>query len=130
LGGTYGGGYVDTAGPGRPPSIFASASDKVPGSEVDDDGQAVALVDFRGARFLRADIRGADLTNSTIAQAQVDEACADQTTKLPTGVTLKKTCVDEPWVAERRQLLQRKTYRGRSKAFEFCQTQVSQPNWK
>jgi uncharacterized protein YjbI with pentapeptide repeats len=114
----------------RPPAVFASASDKVPGWEADDDGQAVALVDFRGARFLRADIRGADLTNSTIGQAQVDEACADQTTKLPTGVTLKKACLEESWIAERRALIQRKTYRGQAKALEVCHTQAAQPNWR
>ena len=43
------------------------------------------IVDFTDARFLFADIRGADLRNSNISQTQVNQACADATTILPEG---------------------------------------------
>lgn len=78
-------GYVDYAYPADFGPIFSSASTDYVNSQEGYDPEAIRLVDFRGARFLKTDIRGADLSNSTISQTQVDEACADQTTKLPSG---------------------------------------------
>lgn len=52
--------------------------------EMDNDSLRY-VVDFSEANFAYADIRGADLRNSNIIQAQVNGACGDQTTQLPLG---------------------------------------------
>jgi uncharacterized protein YjbI with pentapeptide repeats len=122
-------GYAfETYIPDREDAVFSKPSKW----EVNDEtfGHAVSFVDFRRARFLKADIRGADLASSTIDQAQVDEACADQTTKLPDGIMVRSACVEEDWVGRRRALIQQKTYHGRSKALEICKAASSEPHWK
>lgn len=84
----------------------------------------VHLVDFRGAVFSRADLRGADLSNSTITQTQVNQACTDETTKLPSGVEPNGNCADQQEVAELRALVQERTYRNRERLFEECKRAV------
>jgi uncharacterized protein YjbI with pentapeptide repeats len=54
------------------PVYFSEASDLSPWKQDVDISNTVYLVDFRRALFLKADIRGADLSNSTINQMQVD----------------------------------------------------------
>lgn len=62
---------------------------------------------FRDAKFQLADIRGADLTGSDISQSQVDTACADENTRLPSGVIVKTACVEDDVITRRRAALQR-----------------------
>jgi uncharacterized protein YjbI with pentapeptide repeats len=112
------------------PVYFSEASDLSPWKQDVDISNTVYLVDFRRARFLKADIRGADLSNSTINQTQVDEACADDTTKLPKGVHVSNYCTLEDWVLKRRDLVQRMTYEGRTKALEECDAASENPIWK
>ena len=52
------------------------------------------LVDFSGARFTQADLRGAHVENSNITQRQINEACADSTTILPLGVKVEEQCAN------------------------------------
>ncbi|WP_374254252.1 pentapeptide repeat-containing protein [Xanthobacter sp.] len=66
------------------------------------------LVNFSGAIFNDADIRGADLRNSNLTQSQLDSACADQTTQPPQGVTVTKVCTEAGRAASRRSFLQGK----------------------
>jgi uncharacterized protein YjbI with pentapeptide repeats len=71
------------------PPIFGSASaDYFRQERLSED--AVRLVDFRGARFLNADIRGADLSNSTITQSQVDEAAPIELPNYQPGLWYKR----------------------------------------
>ncbi len=46
------------------------------------------LVDFSNSNFHAADLRGAHLQNSNISQSQANQACADESTELPTGRTV------------------------------------------
>jgi uncharacterized protein YjbI with pentapeptide repeats len=112
------------------PAIFSKDSNLSPLERDHDVIDTVYLVDFRGAQFLKTDIRGADLSNSTISQKQVDEACADAATKLPNGVRVNNYCIPEDWVLVRRELAQSKTYEGRTKAMEECDTASKNPIWR
>jgi uncharacterized protein YjbI with pentapeptide repeats len=127
----YGWGYFTEGLPETDyPVYFSETSDFSPWRQDVDVSNTVYLVDFRGARFLKADIRGADFSNSTINQIQVDESCADDGTKLPKGVHVNKYCAPEDWVLKRRELIQRTTYEGRVKAIEECDTASQNPVWR
>jgi hypothetical protein len=50
--------------------------------------------DFKDAEMHHAVIAGADLTHARgLTQEQVDEACSDSKTRLPSGLTAR-TCID------------------------------------
>jgi uncharacterized protein YjbI with pentapeptide repeats len=74
-------------------------------------------VDFSNARFLYADLRGAHLENSNISQKQVNEACADSSTVLPTGVRVITTenCSFPNWLVEVQKSLRSPTYKSVSR---------------
>lgn len=59
------------------------------------------VVDFTGAHFDYADLRGADLRNSNITQDQINTACTDEATQLP-DKSMRRSCVVEPWVSDLR----------------------------
>ncbi|MFL5120175.1 MAG: hypothetical protein ACJ8C8_06895, partial [Microvirga sp.] len=90
----------------------------------------VYLVDLIGALLSRYEIRGAELVNSTITQAQLDEACEDSTTKMPTGVVVRQACISESWVESERAKLQEKTYAGGVRAPEACDKAALSPVWR
>jgi uncharacterized protein YjbI with pentapeptide repeats len=122
-------GFTDYAYPVDYPPIFKSITDNLPWQSwtyADEDH----LVDFKGARFLNADLRGADLTNSTINQAQIDEACTDQNTKLPSPLASKKSCTPENWILQRRQSIQQPTYYAGPKETKECESAAADPSWR
>ena len=123
-------GYPETDS--LPPAYFTSPTDDISNllGNYDTGDANIYLVDLRGARFRNALIKGADLSNSTINQAQVDEACADSTTKLPNGITVKTICSEANWITERRNRLQQKTYYARTKDLEICKAAANEPVWK
>ncbi len=61
-------GYYDTYSPDDFPPIFASEFSDYFKDKGGYDPDEIRLVDFRKARFLKAEIRGADLSNSNIDQ--------------------------------------------------------------
>ena len=45
--------------------------------------------DLSDAKLTKADLSGADLSDSNVSQSQLDKACGDKGTRLPSGLTLK-----------------------------------------
>ncbi len=48
--------------------------------------------DLRSAYLLRTDLTNANLSNAIVAQNQLDKACSDGGTTLPSGLVIKSTC--------------------------------------
>ena len=49
----------------------------------------LSQANLRGADLSRANLNGADLTDAKISESQLNEACGDDKTKLPPGLTIK-----------------------------------------
>lgn len=114
----YGGTWIQTFTPDNPewPVIFGKDmstldSLKIVGRATDESADT-RVVDFTNARFLYADLRGANLLNSNISQKQVNEACADDTTLLPNGVRplSPENCSFPQWLLDTQKSLRSPTY--------------------
>jgi uncharacterized protein YjbI with pentapeptide repeats len=49
-------------------------------------------IKLRGAVLAGANLRGADLTEAKLTQTQLDQACVDNRTRIPTGLTAPRPC--------------------------------------
>jgi uncharacterized protein YjbI with pentapeptide repeats len=84
----------------------------------DDPRSDSFLVDFSGATFTAADLRGAHLENSTITQLQADQACTDQTTILPRTLSDRRACNNNAEVERKRAGFQAGAYKDGAKQCE------------
>jgi uncharacterized protein YjbI with pentapeptide repeats len=110
----YDSAYLDTYSdyPGQPVWPILFDKDKGLKEVLTDLGMATSetirddyLVDFSGARFIQADLRGAHLEKSNIRQKQVNEACADDSTALPLGVKVEEQCSVPSYAEELRKAI-------------------------
>ena len=63
---------------------------------VETGGKEGKPADLEKANLKQADLRGADLTGATnLIQGQLNQACVDENTKLPKGLTRPKPCSEE-----------------------------------
>jgi hypothetical protein len=56
---------------------------------VDFTGSHIAKADLRFVNLSGANLSGANLSGTNVSQSQLDNACGDKETRLPSGLTLK-----------------------------------------